>query len=60
VQREISVLWREKKGVLRQTPQGVTPWGGLGVGVEFLRRRVPPCPMETLRHINPTGGIRCE
>jgi hypothetical protein len=39
VQREISVLWGEKKGVLRETRRAVTPWGGLSVFVEFLRRR---------------------
>ena len=39
MQREISVLWGEKKVVLRQTRRAVTPWGGLSVFVEFLRRR---------------------
>lgn len=39
MQREISVLWREKKVVLRETRRAVTPWGGLSVFVEFLRRR---------------------
>jgi hypothetical protein len=39
VQREISVLWGEKKVVLRETRRAVTPWGGLSVFVEFLRRR---------------------
>lgn len=37
--REISVLWGEKKVVLRETPRAVTPWGGLSVFMEFLRRR---------------------
>jgi Transposase DDE domain group 1 len=39
VHREISVLGDEKKVVLRQTRRAVTPWGGLSVFVEFLRRR---------------------
>ena len=39
VQREISALWSEKKVVLRETRRAVTPWGGLSVFVEFLRRR---------------------
>jgi hypothetical protein len=32
------VLWGEKKVVLRQTPRAVTPFGGLSVFVEFLKR----------------------
>jgi len=39
VHREISVLWGEKKVILRETPRAVTPWGGLSVFMEFLRRR---------------------
>jgi len=39
VQRKISALWGERKVILRQTPRAVTPWGGLSVFVEFLRRR---------------------
>jgi Transposase DDE domain group 1 len=38
VQRKISVLWGEKKVVLRQTPRAVTPFGGLSVFIEFLQR----------------------
>jgi Transposase DDE domain group 1 len=38
VQRKISVLWGEKKVVLRQTPRAVTPFGGLSAFVEFLQR----------------------
>ncbi len=37
--REISVLWGERKVVLRQTQRAVTPWGGLSVFAEFLRQR---------------------
>jgi len=36
VQRKITSLWGEKKVVLRQTPRAVTPFGGLGVFIEFL------------------------
>ena len=36
MQREITVLWGEKKVVLRQTPRAVTPFGGLSVFVAFL------------------------
>lgn len=39
MQREISVLWGEKKVVLRETRRAVTPWGGRSVFVAFLRRR---------------------
>jgi len=39
VQREINALWGEKKVVLRETRRAVTPWGGLSVFFEFLRRR---------------------
>jgi hypothetical protein len=38
VQRKVSALWGEKKVVLRQTPRAVTPFGGLSVFVEFLKR----------------------
>lgn len=38
MQRKVSVLWGEKKVVLRQTPRAVTPFGGLSVFVEFLKR----------------------
>jgi hypothetical protein len=38
VQRKVSVLWGEKKVVLRQTPRAVTPFGGLSVFIEFLQR----------------------
>jgi len=38
VQREITPLWGEKKVVLRQTPRAVTPFGGLCVFIEFLRK----------------------
>ncbi|HZT70288.1 MAG TPA: hypothetical protein VFC10_11160 [Terriglobia bacterium] len=38
MQREISVLWGEKKVVLRETPRAVTPFGGLSVFIDFLRR----------------------
>jgi hypothetical protein len=38
VQRKVSVLWGEKKVVLRQTPRAVTPFGGLSAFVEFLKR----------------------
>jgi hypothetical protein len=37
VQRKVSVLWKEKKVVLRQTPRAVTPFGGLSVFIEFLK-----------------------
>ena len=36
MQRKISVLWGEKKVILRQTARAVTPFGGLSVWVEFL------------------------
>ena len=36
MQRKISVLWGEKKVLLRQTARAVTPFGGLSVWVEFL------------------------
>ena len=39
MQRGISALWSEKEVVLRETRRAVTPWGGLSVFVEFLRRR---------------------
>ena len=39
MQREIGALWSEKKVVRRETQRAVTPWGGLRVFVEFLRRR---------------------
>ena len=42
MRREISVFWGEKKVVLRETPRAVTPWGGLSVFIEFLRRRGLP------------------
>ena len=32
-------LWGEKKVVLHETRRAVTPWGGLSVFIEFLRRR---------------------
>jgi hypothetical protein len=38
VQRKVSVLWGEKKVVLRQTPRAVTPFGGMSVFIEFLKR----------------------
>jgi hypothetical protein len=38
VQRKVSVLWGEKKVVLRETPRAVTPFGGLSVFIEFLKR----------------------
>lgn len=38
MQREITPLWGEKKVVLRQTPRAVTPFGGLSVFIEFLRK----------------------
>ncbi len=38
MQRKVNALWGEKKVVLRQTPRAVTPFGGLSVWVEFLRR----------------------
>jgi len=47
VQRKASVLWGEKKVVLRQTPRAVTPFGGLSVFIEFLRRVGFP---ERVRH----------
>ena len=37
--RKISVLWGERKVILRETPRAVTPWGGLSVFVAFLRGR---------------------
>ena len=36
MQRKISVLWGEKKVILRQTARAVTPFGGLSLWVEFL------------------------
>ena len=38
MQRKITPLWGEKKVVLRQTPRAVTPFGGLSVFIEFLRK----------------------
>jgi hypothetical protein len=38
VQRKITVLWGEKKVVLRQTLRAVTPFGGLSVFVAFLQK----------------------
>jgi hypothetical protein len=38
VQRKITSLWDGKKVVLRQTLRAVTPFGGLSVFIEFLRR----------------------
>ena len=38
MQRKITLLWGEKKVVLRQTPRAVTPFGGLSVFIEFLRK----------------------
>ena len=38
MQKKVNALWGEKKVVLRQTPRAVTPFGGLSVWVEFLRR----------------------
>ena len=38
MQRKVSVLWGEKKVVLRQTPRAVTPFGGLSAFIEFLKR----------------------
>lgn len=38
MQRKINALWGEKKVVLRQTARAVTPFGGLSVFIEFLRR----------------------
>jgi len=38
VQREITALLGEKKVVLRQTPRAVTPFGGLSMFIEFLRK----------------------
>ena len=38
MQREITPLWGEKKVLLRQTPRAVTPFGGLSVFIEFLRK----------------------
>lgn len=38
MQRKVSALWGEKKVVLRQTPRAVTPFGGLSVFIEFLKR----------------------
>ncbi|HEX5482642.1 MAG TPA: hypothetical protein VFZ08_08450 [Terriglobia bacterium] len=38
MQRKVSVLWGEKKVVLRQTARAVTPFGGLSVFIEFLKQ----------------------
>jgi len=38
VHRKVSSLWGRKKVVLRQTPRAVTPFGGLSVFIDFLRR----------------------
>ena len=38
MQRKVSVLWGEKKVVLRETRRAVTPFGGLSVFIEFLKR----------------------
>lgn len=38
MQRKVSVLWGEKKVVLRQTSRAVTPFGGLSAFIEFLKR----------------------
>ncbi|HLI30542.1 MAG TPA: transposase, partial [Terriglobia bacterium] len=38
MQRKVSVLWGEKKVVLRETPRAMTPFGGLSVFIEFLKR----------------------
>ena len=36
--RKVSVLWGEKKVLLRQTPRAVTPFGGLCAFLEFWKR----------------------
>ncbi len=36
--RKITSLWGGKKVVLRETPRAVTPFGGLSVFIDFLRR----------------------
>jgi Transposase DDE domain group 1 len=38
VHRKVSVLWGEKKVVLRQTRRAVTAFGGLSVFIEFLKQ----------------------
>lgn len=38
MQRKVSSLWGGKKVVLRETPRAVTPFGGLSVFIDFLRR----------------------
>lgn len=38
MQRKVSALWGEKKVVLRETPRAMTPFGGLRVFIEFLKR----------------------
>jgi Transposase DDE domain group 1 len=38
VHRKISSLWGGRKVVLRETPRAVTPFGGLSVFIDFLRR----------------------
>jgi hypothetical protein len=38
VRAQITSLWGERKVELRQTPRAVTPWGGLVVFVEYLRK----------------------
>src|SRR5215813_1352147 len=38
VRAQITSLWGERKVELRETPRAVTPWGGLVVFVEYLRK----------------------
>ena len=38
MRQEITPLWGEKKVELRETKRAVTPWGGVVVFVEFLRK----------------------
>ena len=38
MRQEFTPLWGEKKVELRETKRAVTPWGGLLVFVEFLRK----------------------
>jgi hypothetical protein len=38
VRQQITSLWGERKVELRETPRAVTPWGGLVVFVEYLRK----------------------
>ena len=52
MQRKVSVLWGEKKVVLRQTPRAVTPFGGLSALIEFLKRIGFP---ERMRQDQPFG-----